>query len=207
MKTKLYDINGTIDGDIELDESVFNVEINDHLIYEAVKNELANERVGTAACKNRSMVSGSTIKLHRQKHTGRARAGSKKSPIRRGGGVAFGPQPRDYSYSIGKRKKRKAIKTVLSKQLLNGNIKVVKDFTVEDGKTKTSIAIFEKIRNTNKILFVMKDDDKMLKRSIRNIPYLKFLVADRLTCKDIFYAKELILLEGSLDKISNILNK
>ena len=207
MKAKVYDIKGSADREIDIDESIFNIEINDHLIHEAVKNELANLRVGTAVTKTRGFIRGSQKKLYRQKNTGRSRAGTAKSPIRVGGGIAFGPQMRDYSYSIGRKKKRIAVKSVFSKQMKEGNIKFVENFTIEDGKTKNAVLILNKIAKTNKVVFILKDDDKLLKRAIRNISGLSFLVSERLNCKDLFYAKEIIIQEGALEILSKNLNK
>ena len=207
MKAKIYDINGSEDREIDINESVFNSEVNDHLIYEAVNNELANLRQGNAVTKTRGFVKGSTKKLYRQKGTGRARAGTAKSPVRVGGGTAFGPQMRDYTYSIGRRKKRIAIKSVFSKQMKEGNVKFVENFTIEDGKTKNAVLIFKKIAKTNKVVFILKEDDKLLKRAVRNISGLSFLVSERLNCKDLFYAKEIIIQEGALEVISKNLNK
>lgn len=136
MKTKVYSIDGKELRTIELDDTVFNREVSNGTIYYAVNNELANRRVGTASTKTRGEVNYSNAKPYKQKGTGNARAGDKKSPIWTGGGTIFGPKPRDYSYRLPKKMKRLAMKSLLSLGVQDGRLVVVEDFTIESGKTR-----------------------------------------------------------------------
>ena len=145
MEAKVFSVKGEELRTIELEDSVFNCEISDGTIYYAINNELANMRVGTACTKDRDEVSGSTAKPWSQKGTGRARAGRKRSPLWVGGGVVFGPKPRDYSYKMPKKMKRLAMKSILSQKVLGGKFKVVEDFTIESGKTKDIAAVLKNL--------------------------------------------------------------
>ena len=141
MQTKVYDIKGVEKGFIELDDSVFNVEVSDGAIYYAINNELANRRVGTACTKTRAEVNYSNVKPFKQKGTGNARQGDKKSPVRVGGGTIFGPRPRDYSFVLPKKMKRCAIKSLLTASVKDNRLTVLEDFTVS-GKTKEMLCFF-----------------------------------------------------------------
>mgnify|MGYP002859775284 FL=1 len=131
MEKKVYSIDGKELRTITLDDAVFGLPVNEDVIYYAITNELANKRVGTASTKTRSEVHGSNAKPYKQKGTGHARRGDKKSPINVGGGTIFGPKPRDYSYAIPKKEKRLAMKSILSLQAQSDRLTVVEDFTVE----------------------------------------------------------------------------
>ncbi len=136
MNVKVIDLNGEAKEDINLADDIFNITPNDGVINEAIKNERANKRLGTSCTKDRSMIRGSTKKPWRQKGTGRARAGSRKSPIWRGGGTVFGPKPKDYSYKLPKKMKRLSIRSILSKRNQEDRIRVIEDIALENGKTK-----------------------------------------------------------------------
>ena len=136
MEKKVYSVDGKELRTINLDDNVFGLPVNEDVIYYAINNELANLRVGTACTKGRAEVNGSNAKPYKQKGTGRARRGDKKSPILVGGGVIFGPKPRDYSYALPKKVKRLAMKTILSLKAQDDRLTIVEDFTVESGKTK-----------------------------------------------------------------------
>ncbi len=202
MKTQVLGLDGKEIREIELADEVFNIEISEGSIYHAIRNELANMRVGTASTKGRSEVKGSGAKPWRQKGTGRARAGHKRSPIWVGGGTVFGPKPRDYSYKLPKKIKRLAIKSILSLKARENRIKVVEDFTIESGKTKDLVKILKNLVPEEKTVIVLKDDDGMIKRAGRNIPWLGFLSYNRLRAHDLFYCKNLLLLEGSVKKLN-----
>ena len=141
MDKKVYSVDGKELRTITLDDSVFGLPVNDDVIYYAITNELANKRVGTACTKTRAEVHGSNNKPYKQKGTGNARRGDKKSPITVGGGTIFGPKPKDYSYSIPKKEKRLAMKSILSSHAQGDRLTVVEDFTVESGKTKDLLKI------------------------------------------------------------------
>lgn len=158
--------------EMELPEEIFAYPLKEHLIYEAVKNFRANQRQGTHATKNRALVTGSLKKLWRQKGTGRARMGSVKSPLWRSGGTVFGPQPRDYSYSMPKKARRNALKSVLSEKLRNNRLYVIDTLQVDSGKTKDAVS---NLRNFeyDKMLIVDVVDNVNLTRSTRNLPNIK----------------------------------
>lgn len=204
MKEKVFSIKGEEIKDIELNQDVFGCEVSEASIYYAIRNELANLRVGTACTKTRGEVRGSTAKLYRQKGTGNARAGSKKSPIRVGGGTIFGPKPRDYSYRMPKKMKRLAYKSILSLKLKEKQLKVVEDFTVESGKTKDLLAILNNLSQDLRTIVVLGDNDSMIKRAGKNIPWVSFLSASRLRAHDLFYGKNIIVLESAANNLNEI---
>ena len=159
MEKKVYSTSGKELRTITLDDKVFGLPVNDDVIYYAITNELANKRVGTACTKTRSEVHGSNNKPYKQKGTGNARRGDKKSPITVGGGTIFGPKPRDFSYSIPKKEKRLAMKTILSMHAQGERLTVVEDFTIESGKTKDLVAILNNFAKGERTVLILKDDD------------------------------------------------
>lgn len=197
MDKAVYSIDGKEIRKVQLEDSVFAREVSEGSIYHAIRNELANLRVGTASTKTRAEVQGSGAKPWRQKGTGRARAGHKRSPLWRGGGVVFGPKPRDYSYSLPKKVKRLAFKSILSLKAATESFKVVEDFTVESGKTKDLVSILKNLSFQEKTVIILKEDDAMIRRAGRNIPYVKFLTFNRLRAHDLFYSKNVVMLEGA----------
>ena len=204
MQTKLYSIDGKETGTVELDEAVFGLPVNDDVIYYAVTNELANRRLGTACTKDRGEVHGSNAKPYKQKGTGRARRGDKKSPLLIGGGPIFGPKPRDYSYAIPKKAKRLAMKSILSlKAQDEDRLVVIEDFTVETGKTKDLVKILQAFVQDERTVLVLKDDDAMLKRAGKNIPTLSFLTYNRLRAHDLFYGRKVLVLESAAKNLSS----
>lgn len=203
MEKKVYAIDGRELRTIELDDAVFGLPVNEDVIYYAITNELANMRVGTASTKDRSEVHGSNAKPYKQKGTGRARRGDKKSPLCRGGGVIFGPRPRDFSYSIPKKMKRLAMKSILSMKAQDDSLIVVEDFTVESGKTKDLAAILKALSPHERTVLVLKDDDAMVKRAGRNIPTLSFLSFNRLRAHDLFYGRKILMLESAAKNLSD----
>ena len=203
MEKKVYSIDGKELRTINLDDKVFGLPVNEDVIYYAITNELANMRVGTACTKTRAEVHGSNAKPYKQKGTGHARRGDKKSPINVGGGTIFGPKPRDYSYSIPKKEKRLAMKSILSLQAQSDRLTVVEDFTVESGKTKDLIKILSNFAKDERTVLILKDDDKKLRQAGRNIPNLHFLAFNRLRAHDLFYGRKVILLEGAAKNLSD----
>jgi len=202
METKVYSIDGSELRSIELAEHVFGLPLNTAVIYNAINNELANKRVGTACTKGRAEVHGSNAKPYSQKGTGRARRGDRKSPVLVGGGTVFGPKPRDYGYSIPKKAKRLAMKTILSMKVKNNRLMVVEDFTIEDGKTRRLAKILKDLSLNERTVIILKDDDVMLRRAGRNIPNISFLSYNRLRAHDLFYGKKVVLLESSVKKLA-----
>lgn len=202
MEKKVYSIDGKELRTIQLDDAVFGLPVNEDVIYYAVTNELANKRVGTACTKDRSEVHGSNAKPYKQKGTGRARRGDKKSPLLRGGGVIFGPKPRDFSYSLPKKVKRLAMKSILSMKAQDDSLTLIEDFTVESGKTKDFAAILKNFSNNERTVLVLKDDDAKIKQAGRNIPTLSFLSYNRLRAHDLFYGKKVLMLESAAKNLS-----
>lgn len=202
MEKKVYSVDGKELRTIQLDDAVFGLPVNEDVIYYAVTNELANMRVGTACTKDRSEVHGSNAKPYKQKGTGRARRGDKKSPLLRGGGVIFGPKPRDFSYAMPKKAKRLAMKSILSLKAQEGVLTIIEDFTVESGKTKDFASILKNFSNNERTVLVLKDDDPKIKQAGRNIPTLSFLSYNRLRAHDLFYGKKILMLESAAKNLS-----
>ena len=202
MEKKVYSTDGKELRTINLDDKIFGLPVNEDVIYYAITNELANKRVGTACTKTRSEVHGSNAKPYKQKGTGHARRGDKKSPITRGGGTIFGPKPRDFSYSIPKTAKRLAMKSILSLQAQADRLTVVEDFTIESGKTKDLVKILNAFAKDERTVIILKDDDKNIKRAGRNVKNLSFLSYNRLRAHDLYYGRKVILLEGAAKNLS-----
>ena len=203
MEKKVYSTDGKELRTITLDDKVFGLPVNDDVIYYAITNELANMRVGTACTKGRAEVHGSNAKPYKQKGTGNARRGDKKSPIMVGGGTIFGPKPRDFSYSMPKKAKRLAMKSILSMQAQSDRFTVVEDFTVESGKTKDLVKILDNFVKGERTVIVLKDDDAKVKQAGRNIPSLSFLSYNRLRAHDLYYARKIVILEGAVKNLSD----
>ena len=203
MEKKVYSTYGKELRTINLDDKVFGLPVNDDVIYYAITNELANRRVGTACTKTRAEVHGSNNKPYKQKGTGNARRGDKKSPITVGGGTIFGPKPRDFSYSIPKKEKRLAMKSILSAHAQGDRLTVVEDFTVESGKTKDLAAILNNFAKDERTVLILKDDDAKIKQAGRNIPNLSFLAYNRLEAHTLFYGRKVIILESAVKNLSD----
>jgi large subunit ribosomal protein L4 len=205
VERKVVSLKGKELRSIELSDAVFGLPINDDVIYYAINNELANARMGTACTKDRGEVHGSNRRPYAQKGTGRARQGDYKSPIYVGGGTAFGPKPRDFSFSMPKKVKRLALKTILSLKAQDGSMSIVEDFTVESGKTKDFVKTIESIasdKDAIRTVIVLKDDDAAVKRAGRNIPWLSFLSYNRLRAHDLFYGRKVIVLESAAKELN-----
>ena len=208
MEKKVYSVDGKEIRTINLDDNVFGLPVNEDVIYYAINNELANKRVGTACTKDRSEVHGSNAKPYKQKGTGNARRGDKKSPLTRGGGVIFGPKPRDFSFTLPKKVKRLAMKSILSMKAQDDRLTIVEDFTVESGKTKDLAVVLKNfIKDEYRTVIVLKDDDAMIKRAGNNIPTVSFLSYNRLRAHDLFYGQKIIMLESAAKNLSDFYNK
>jgi len=202
MNRTVYSIDGKELRTIELDDAVFGLPVNEEVIWYAVNNELANRRLGTASTKDRSEVHGSNAKPYKQKDTGRARRGDKKSPLMVGGGIVFGPKPRDFSYAMPKKAKRLALKSILSLKAQSDILKVVEDFTIDSGKTKDLVKILDNFGDQERTVVILKDNDAKVKQAGRNIPWLTFLSYDNLTAHDLFYGRRVIMMEGAAKSLS-----
>lgn len=203
MNRTVYSIEGKELRNVELSDAVFGLPMNEDVIWYAINNELANLRLGTASTKDRSEVHGSNAKPFKQKGTGRARRGDKRSPISVGGGVVFGPRPRDFSYSMPKKAKRLAMKTILSLKVQDDRLKIVEDFSVESGKTKELAKILGALGADERTVVVLKDDDAMVKRAGKNIPWLSFLSYNRLRAHDLFYGRRVIMMESAAKNLND----
>ena len=204
MEQKVFSTAGKEVGTITLNDDVFGVQVSTGSIYHAIRNEAANRRVGTACTKTRAEVNYSNTKPYKQKGTGNARRGDKKSPITVGGGTIFGPKPRDYSYSLPKKVKRLAMKSLLTLGVEEGRLVIVEDFTSENGKTKEMVAIMKAFETENqRTILIMKDDDAMIRRAARNIPYLHVLAYDKLCAKELLYGRKIIMLKGAASNLND----
>ena len=209
MEVKVLDTNGKETGrKVNLDDTVFAIEPNKHAVYLDVKQYLANQRQGTHKAKERAEVTGSTRKIKKQKGTGTARAGSKKSPLFKGGGTVFGPRPRSYSFKLNKNLKRLARKSAFSIKALESNILVVEDFTFDAPNTKQFINVLSSLGLENKkSLFILGDSNKNVYLSSRNLKTTSVVTSSELSTYAILNAKSLVLLEGSIEAIEANLSK
>jgi large subunit ribosomal protein L4 len=190
-----------------LNDAIFGIEPNDHAIYLDVKQYLANQRQGTHKSKQRNEISGSTRKLHKQKGTGGSRKGSIKNPLFRGGGRIFGPEPRDYSFKLNKKVKQLARKSALAYKAKDQGLVVLENFTFEAPKTKQFIELLSNLNLSNKkSLVVLSESNKNIYLSSRNLEGAKVVTASELNTYDIMNANVLVLTEGSIEKIENILS-
>lgn len=200
----VFDIEKKKVAQVDLNDAVFGAEVNEAIIYDVVKMQLASRRSGTASTKTRSDVSGGGKKPWRQKGTGRARAGSSRSPVWRSGGTVFGPHPRDYSYSIPKKVRKKALISALSMKFKDNKMLILKDFPME----KISTKVFQKVVDLfslKKALFVLDDNNEILLKSSRNIKNVKMVRSEGINVYDILNHEHLILLEPSVKKIEGAL--
>ena len=209
MEVKVLDFNGKDTGrKVQLSDSVFAIEPNNHAVYLDVKQYLANQRQGTHKAKERAEVAGSTRKIKKQKGTGTARAGSAKNPLFKGGGTVFGPRPRSYSFKLNKAVKRLARKSAFSIKAKESNIIVVEDFTFDTPNTKNFINVLKALGLENKkSLFVLGDSNKNVYLSSRNLKASSVVSNSELSTYAILNANNLVLLEGSLEGIEENLSK
>ena len=209
MEVKVLDINGKDTGrKVQLSDSVFGIEPNNHAVYLDVKQYLANQRQGTHKAKERAEVAGSTRKIKKQKGTGTARAGSAKNPLFKGGGTVFGPRPRSYSFKLNKNLKRLARKSAFSIKAKESNIIVLEDFNFETPNTKNFINVLKALGLENKkSLFVLGESNKNVYLSSRNLKASSVVTNSELSTYAILNANNLVLLEGSLEGIEENLSK
>jgi len=209
MEVKVLDFNGKDTGrKVQLSDSVFAIEPNNHAVYLDVKQYLANQRQGTHKAKERAEVAGSTRKIKKQKGTGTARAGSAKNPLFKGGGTVFGPRPRSYSFKLNKSLKRLARKSAFSIKAKESNIIVLEDFNFETPNTKNFINVLKALELENKkSLFVLGDTNKNVYLSSRNLKASNAVSANELSTYAILNANNLVLLESSLEVIEENLSK
>ncbi|NOR15095.1 MAG: 50S ribosomal protein L4 [Candidatus Aminicenantes bacterium] len=199
-KVQVFDTSGKKVKEITAPKEVFETPVKEHLIYEAVVNYRANQRRGTAATKTRAMVRGGGRKPWRQKGTGRARAGSTRSPLWRSGGTSFGPQPRDYSYSMPKKAKRLALKSALAAKLADEQLLVLDNLEFKEPKTKEGAQLLSNLK-LNSALFVDSHANKNLILSLRNIPKAKAVDYNQLNVYDVLNYKGLVFSQKAFDSL------
>jgi len=209
MEVNVLNISGKETGTkVQLSDTIFGIEPNDHAIYLDVKQFLANQRQGTHKSKQRNEIAGSTRKLYKQKGTGGARAGSVKSPLFNGGGRIFGPQPRDYSFKLNKKLKALARKSALTYKAQDSSIMVVEDFTFDAVKTKSYVQLTADLNVSDvKTLLVLGAANNNVYLSSRNLKKTKVIVADQLNTYDVLNAGKLILTTGALKTLEEALAK
>lgn len=195
-KLSIIDQNKKEVGNIELAPEVFEVEVRPEILQLVVRAQLAAKRAGTHATKNRAVITGGGRKPWRQKGTGRARAGSSRSPLWRGGATTFGPQPRSYEFKVNKKVRKLAMKMALSSRLSEDKLMVVKSIDLPEIKTKAMAQVKQDL-GLGKALIVVKEADKNLALSARNIPGIKVVEADKLNVYDVLLHPELVMLEGA----------
>jgi large subunit ribosomal protein L4 len=198
VQLPVYNLAGEVVRQIEVSDAVFAVPFNETVVHQVMVGLQANARQGTAATKSRGMVRGSTRKLFRQKGTGNARAGSKKSPLRRGGGVTFGPHPRDYRQQIPRKMRRLALKCVLSAKAGDGELKVLDGFDFTEPKTKKMIEALLALGVDSSALIVTPEPEENVIKSARNIPEIKTMPASIINIIDILSYKNLLMTEAAV---------
>lgn len=192
-------------GTVELSDAVFGAEVNEHLLYEAVRWQMAAQRSGTAATKTRHEVAGSGKKLWRQKGTGRARMGSIRSPLWRHGGTTHGPQPRSYEYRLNKKMVLGALRSALSAKVQAGGLAVVSDLSLADHKTKTMVGVLKALGADRKALFVEVGENTNLQLSARNLQGIKTVLTREVNVYDVLGAQKVILTQAAAEKLSTAL--
>ena len=199
----VYNIEGKEVGSIELNDAVFGVEVNEHLVHMAVVNQLANNRQGTQSAKTRSEVSGGGRKPWRQKGTGHARQGSTRSPQWTGGGVVFAPKPRDYSFKMNKKEKRIALLSALSSKVADNKIVVLDSFNLDEVKTKKFAEVMSNLKVEN-ALVVLEGENKNVVLSGRNIPSVKVTATNEINTYDVLKYTTLVVTKAAVEKLEEV---
>ena len=204
MQTKVFDMAGKQVGEIELSDAVFGVEVNEAVVHDVVKNHLANCRQGTQSALTRAEVSGGGIKPWRQKGTGRARQGSIRAPQWTHGGIVFAPKPRDYSYTLNKKVKRLALKSVLSAKAAEENVVVIDEIKMGEIKTKTFKQFLQAVNADCKALVVTAENNEIVVKSAANIPGIVVTFANLINVYDVLNAQKLVVDKAALAKIEEV---
>lgn len=199
----VYNMEGQEVGTIELNDAIFGIDVNEHLVHMAVVNQLANKRQGTQSAKTRSEVSGGGRKPWRQKGTGHARQGSTRSPQWTGGGVVFAPKPRDYSFKLNKKEKRKALKSVLTSRVSEGKFVVLDCLKFDEIKTKKMQTVLNNLK-VDKALVVMSEKDDVVIKSANNIPTVKTALTSTINVYDILKYDTMIVTKDAVAKIEEV---
>jgi large subunit ribosomal protein L4 len=204
VQVPVYNLAGEVVKNIEISDAVFGVPFNEGVVHQAMVRQRANARQGTASAKTRSEVSYSTRKLYRQKGTGFARAGSRRSPIRRGGGVIFGPHPRDYRQAMPKKMRRLALRCLLSAKVGDGELKVLEELKFDEPKTKQMAQILTYLGADDSALIVTGEPDVSVIKSARNLPGIKTMTANLLNVLDLLSYKIILITEAAVRKAEEL---
>ena len=202
---ELFKQDGSTAGEVVLNDELFGIEPNNNVVFDVITNQQATQRQGTHAVKNRSAVRGGGKKPWRQKGTGRARAGSSRSPIWRGGGVVFGPTPRSYGYKVPRKSRRLAIKSVLSQKVLDNELIVVDKLELDSPKTKEFRAILSNLEVDKKVLLVLENTNENIFKSARNISNVKIVSSDNVSVLDVVAYDYLLVTQTALDELEGAL--
>jgi large subunit ribosomal protein L4 len=204
VQVPLYNLSGEVVKNIEISDAVFGVPFNEAVVHQAMVRQRSDSRQGTSDTKGRGEVAGSGKKIFAQKHTGEARAGDKRSPTRRHGGVAFGPHPRDYTKAIPKKARQLALRCLLSSKVSEGSLKVVDHFAFEAPKTKEMVKVLEALKIDTKALIVTGGSEQNVYKSARNIPGIKTLPANILNVVDLLSYSSLVMTEDAIRKAEQL---
>ena len=203
-KVNVYNQLGEVVGDIELNEAIFGIEVNEHVVYEVVKNHLANRRQGTQSAKTRAEVRGGGRKPWRQKGTGRARQGSIRAPQWKGGGVVFAPKPRSYRYSVPKKVRRLAMRSVLTSKVLEGELRILDALTIDAFSTKKAKEILKNLNLETKTIIVLSEGNEKIVKSFANLPKVETVVVDYMNVYDLMRFDNLVIVKDALSKIEEV---
>jgi len=207
VQVPVYNSEGKVVSQIDVDDTVFGVKPNEAVVHQALVRQRANARQGTADTKTRREVSGSSRKLYRQKHTGMARAGTRRSPLRRGGGIVFGPHPRSYRQAMPKKMRRLALRSILSARLADNELKVVDSFGLEQAKTKQMERVLQALGVVSSALLVTGSVDMNVVKSARNIDGVKTLPADMLNVVDLLSHNMLLMTVDAVLRVEAVWGK
>jgi large subunit ribosomal protein L4 len=207
VQVPVYSLNGEVVDQIELNPAVFDIPFNGAVVHQAMVGQLANKRHGTSSAKTRGDVKGSTRKLYRQKHTGRARRGDVKSPLLRGGGVVFGPKPRTYRQSMPRKMRKLALKCLLSDKVREGNIRLLQELDFGEPKTKAMINVLSSLGIDNSTLILTGQSTPNVVKSAANLPKVKVLPSDLVNVLDLLSYEILIATVPAIRNIEQIWGK
>jgi large subunit ribosomal protein L4 len=205
-KVAVYNITGDQTGEIELNDDVFGVEVNEAVLHQAIVMQQASQRQGNAATKTRAMVRGGGRKPWKQKGTGRARSGSTRSPIWVGGGVAFGPHPRSYAFSMPRKQRRLALRSALSAKVAAGELMVMDEVNFEVPKTKSVVSMLENLKvGAEKALIIVAEINENVEKSSRNLPKVKSITSQGLNVFDLLHHDKVLITRDAVSKIEEVL--
>lgn len=206
MKTAVVDTKGKKISEMDLNDEIFSHKLNEPLVHQVVKAEMANKRQGNASTKTRAMVSGGGVKPWRQKGTGRARAGSNRSPLWRGGGITFGPEPRDYYQRIPRKMRKGAIKSALSAKVKGENLVVIETIDFNEPKTVKAEELLMDLKLNGKTTILLSKANQILEKSFRNIPNANVTSVDKILVYDILNNKNLLITKDAVQRLTEVLS-